>query len=58
MGVLRQKCVRDYESFLIVFSFSMNLSYQSYLKQIDNRGMFSNLLFKIEQNKNELRVGS
>ncbi|CAF4190509.1 unnamed protein product, partial [Rotaria sp. Silwood2] len=39
MGVLRQKCVPTYESFLNSSKFSnigFNMSYKSYLKQLDN----------------------
>ena len=43
MGVLRQKCVPTYDSFLNSSNFSsigFNISYKSYLEQIDNESMF------------------
>jgi hypothetical protein len=43
MGVLRQKCVPTYESFLNNSKFSnigFNMSYESYLKQLDNESMY------------------
>ena len=46
MGVLRQKCVPTYESFLNSSSFSMNFSYELYLKEIDNQSMFQSVLFR------------
>ena len=48
MGVLRQKCVPTYESFLNNSNFSsigFNMSYKSYLKQMDNESMLRNCLF-------------
>ena len=45
MGVLRQKCVPTYESFSNSSNFSSigyNMSYDFYLKEIDNESMFTN----------------
>ncbi len=39
MGVLRQKCVPTYESFLNASNIGFNISYTYYLKQIDNESM-------------------
>jgi hypothetical protein len=44
MGVLRQKCVPTYEAFLNNSNFGFNMSYQSYLKQIDNESTLTNCL--------------
>jgi hypothetical protein len=43
MGVLKQKCVPTYESFLNNPNFSLigyNMSYESYLQEINNESMF------------------
>ena len=42
MGVLRQKCVPDYE----YISSRKNISYESYLKEIANQSMFKNVSLK------------
>ena len=42
MGVLKQKCVPSYELFLNGSNFStiyFNMTYESYLKEIDNESM-------------------
>ncbi len=47
MGVLRQKCVPNYELISNQYNLSnkgFNLSYESYLKHIDNEGMSTNSL--------------
>jgi hypothetical protein len=43
MGVLRQKCVLSYESFVN----DSNLSYASYLKKIDNESMRKGIVFLV-----------
>jgi hypothetical protein len=51
MGVLRQKCVPTYEAFLNNSNFSsigLNMSYESYLKEINYPSRLKNLLFKIK----------
>jgi hypothetical protein len=53
MGVLRQKCVPTYEAFYNVSNFSsigFNMSYETYLKEIDNESMLKNLFIKIKRN--------
>jgi hypothetical protein len=43
MGVLKQKCVLSYESFLNNSNYSMiglNMSYEFYIQEIENESMF------------------
>lgn len=45
MGVLRQKCVPTYESFLNnsnLTNFGSNVTYEHYLKEIDNESKLKN----------------
>ncbi|CAF1542829.1 unnamed protein product, partial [Rotaria sordida] len=46
MGVLRQKCVPTYESFLNnsnLYNIGFNMTYEVYLKEIDNEKKFPSL---------------
>ncbi len=56
MGVLRQKCVPTYGSFLNNTNFSsigFNMSYESYLTEINNESMLKNRFVFFIENKNK-----
>jgi hypothetical protein len=46
MGVLRQKCIPTYESFLNNSNIGFNMSYKSYQKSMENESILRNYLLR------------